>query len=154
MKKALLLLFCLSLTSSAYAENTWIRNDNATNVINLHNGAAGLASTNDKGVVWVEGSNKAATFTSEVAIAFGSVTASYATALSNTNKLTLCILSNLTNASLSFDNGTNPIISGLPAGTIYIADFGASGRWVASNIRVKYTIGAPSAGAVYVNCYY
>lgn len=91
--------------------------------------------------------------TVEIAIAFGSVSASYTSILTNAALLKRCIFNNATNQPVSWDDGTTSIISGQPAGSVIIDDYGANGRDVRTNIRLKYTSSAPASGTVYLNCY-
>jgi hypothetical protein len=90
------------------------------------------------------------TATAEMAAA--AITTSYANLLVNTAKLRRCIFVNGTDVAVSFDDTTNPIIERLPAGQIFVDEYGANGRWLATTIRVKEVTNA-TTGQVGVNCY-
>lgn len=84
------------------------------------------------------------------AIAEGSITSSYTTALTNTEPIRVLDFYNGTDADLyiSFNASTNHLV--LPASTGKILDLGASGLHVDSNVSVKY-VSNPSGGTLYVS---
>lgn len=84
-------------------------------------------------------------------MAFGSITNAFQTLLTNTAQLKCLILTNTTNGVIAWDDGTNEILSAQPANTIIAIDFGANGRDVRTNIRIKYIGSAPTSGTVYIN---
>jgi hypothetical protein len=93
-------------------------------------------------------------------VAFGSITASYATALTNTatapvqpKRYRLCIFTNSTNQSIAWDDGTTAILGEQLPGTMMALDFGANGRDIRTSIRLKY-LSAPASGNATINCMY
>ena len=88
-------------------------------------------------------------------ISYTELTGSYAVLLANTRKLTKCTFVNSTNAAISWANGSNVAISdNQGALSKEYEDFGSNARHVSTDIKVKYTVGAPTIGNVYINCYY
>ena len=107
---------------------------------------------NSVGATYIEPANQIAVYTAEVAIAEATITNTYASALSNSAKLKSCIFNNATDGAISLDDSTNAIASAIPANTVYVVDWGANGRWMATTIRIKYVTN-PSTGTFYINCY-
>lgn len=87
-------------------------------------------------------------------IAYSALTNSYTNILVNTRKLAGCTLTNATDAAISWDNSSVTISESQPAYSKEFYDFGSNGRYVSTTIRIKYTALAPTAGNVYINCYY
>lgn len=95
-------------------------------------------------------------------VAFGSLTTSYASALTNTPTSTNpakryrhCIFTNSTNVSISWDDSTTAILAEQIPGTMMALDFATNGRDVRTTVRVKYLGGsAPTIGSASVNCMY
>ena len=86
-------------------------------------------------------------------IAFGSVTGSYTTLLSDTNAKKWVKINNELDAGvyLSFNASTNHTY--LAPGEIFFIDYNANNRYEDSNISVKY-VSAPTSGSIIVSAGY
>ena len=91
---------------------------------------------------------------SSATYAYTSITASYTTALTNSNALKFCRVMNKTDQDLlvSFDAGTTGVL--VLSMTSEYFDFAANGKAPASNIQVKHNGVAPTGNNLYLSCYY
>lgn len=82
-------------------------------------------------------------------LAFGSVSTSYATVLTNAASIVQLFFKNGLDKDviISIDNGTTDLIY-LDAGGTYVLDLGANNKHTASNIRIK-TLVNPTSGTFY-----
>lgn len=152
MKRALALLLLTLLPVSAFGQGT-VRNDTPTTLYGTNLMPGKAIAVDRYGHTYTEPGNQVAVHAS-ASVAFGSITNAFVALLTNTNKLKWCLFNNATNQPVSWDDGTNEVLSGQPASTLLVLDWGANGRWMATNIRIKYTGSAPASGTAYVNCGY
>ncbi len=106
------------------------------------------------GATYVTPGTQAATFEG-ASVAFGSITGSYVALLANASahRWRWCAFNNATNTAVSWDDGTNAIMEGQPANTVFFFDGGQLGRDIRTGIRIKY-VTAPASGTAYVSCMY
>lgn len=140
----------LTTTANAGLKIFFQRQDTPT--ADAGDGDAQFPKSNSVGAVYTDPSHGILLGTATAEIAGTSLTTSYANLLVNTAKLRRCIYVNGTDVAVSFDDSTNPIIERLPAGQIFVDEYGTNGRWLATTIRVKEVTNATS-GQVGVNCY-
>lgn len=104
------------------------------------------------GALYVTPGTQAATWTSAT-YAFGSITASYTTALTNSARLKYLRFWNQTDAGviISFNASTDHLF--LAAGAVETIDLGMNGRDMQSNVSVKRLSGAPTTGNLYISAF-
>lgn len=96
-------------------------------------------------------STKEVAWATMAAVAFGSVTASYTTALTNTNPLQIIDVFNGTDAAvyLSFDATNNHLY--IPVSGVRQVNLGCLQMHDSSNVSVKHAGAAPTSGALYIS---
>lgn len=126
-------------------------NPGAANDINGNTGSNGYASVGVQGQQYfdsvVEPINGAYS-----EYAFGSITASYTTALTNSATLTYCKFRSSLDAAvlISYDGAANADYIG--PGEVSVLDYKTNGIIVNSNISVKRYSGAASTGSLFISC--
>jgi hypothetical protein len=100
------------------------------------------------GQVYTEPSNQVATF-AYANYAESSITASFTTALTNSAKIKILTMSNKTDQALEISYDATNVRDYLSPGETVVYDLGASGRWIESNISVRYVVN-PTTGVFIV----
>jgi hypothetical protein len=92
---------------------------------------------------------KADLATTPVTVAFGAVTAGYTALRSLTRSIRMIVITNTLDATvtLSLDDGVSDFLR-LQAGKDLTLDFGANAIHVSGVLRMKYAVGAPTAGEI------
>lgn len=126
-------------------------NPDTTNTINGNIGSPGLASVGLQGQQYFETVAEPITGAYNE-YAFGSITASYTTALSNSAILRWCKFRSSLDAPvlISYDASANKDYIG--PGEVSIIDYKTNGIVVTGNISVKRYSGAASVGSLFISC--
>lgn len=152
MRRTIEVIFFLVLSAiaPAFAQESAVRNDSSSTTV--------ITSNLGRGPIGVDSKGRVAFFTNAITVAhatyaFGSITGSYTTALTNSASLRYCRFYNSTDAGVIISVDASTDFLDIAAGATVEQDWGANGRHVASNISVKRLAGAPTSGNLYVDCY-
>lgn len=129
----------------------FVVNPNATNTVNGVTGSRGLQSVSPKGEGFIEDAPTVIVGAYNE-YAFGSITAAYTTALTNSANLRWCKFRSSLDAAvlISYDASANKDYVG--PGEVSVIDYKANDIVVTGNISVKRYSGAATVGALFISC--